>query len=186
MLRALDDSPPSNLTFALKLVGALLLCTAFWLPLVGWMLISTAVKRIAARRARAAQPPERRFLAEAEALVQRMSVDEIEAREVVADPASHGRGVPFGYLLDGWRAFKEQIRAGDELWQFELNGRNPTGEGAGGDVVATGGGYALVRDGKICAEFVAHADDDTAWRAETLRNARLRSLGNSQHRAPGS
>jgi hypothetical protein len=105
-----------------------------------------------------------------------MSVDEIEAREAVTDPASHGRGVPFGYLLDNWRSFKEEMRPGDELWQFELSDRVSGGDETAGDRVATGGGYALLRGGEVVAEFLAHACDATAWHAEVLRNARERSF----------
>ena len=51
-------------------------------------------------------------------LLERLTVDEIEAREVVQDPLNAVPKVSFGHLNAVWAQVKEAMQAGDELWSF--------------------------------------------------------------------
>lgn len=174
-----DSAPPSNWQLAVQVLRAFLLCIFFWAPVVVWAAVSVCSKALSKRNARASKRHEPKLLVRKTMLVRRVSVDEVEAQEVVSDPAFGSPGVPFGYLSDAWSAFKGQVGPGDEIWQFELKAPPSSGESAGQDISGIGGGYALLRDGKLFAEFLTHADDRTARYAEILRMQRSR-LGSSQ------
>ncbi len=97
-----------------------------------------------------------------------MSIDDIEATETVHDPAGGAPTLPFGHLNAAWLALRAQMRQGDVLWQFEI----PAPTHAANEASSTGGigvGYALFRDGKPCVEIIAHARDDFADEANSVR-----------------
>ena len=54
-------------------------------------------------------------------LRERMSVEEVERREVVHDPLRAVPDLPFGHLHTIWRDLKSGIRPGDELWSFSAH-----------------------------------------------------------------
>ncbi len=51
-------------------------------------------------------------------LLERLTVDEIEAIEVVQDPLNAVPKVPFGHLHAVWSQVKEAMQPNDELWSF--------------------------------------------------------------------
>lgn len=51
-------------------------------------------------------------------LLERLSLPEIEAREVVQDPLDAVPPQPFGHLNAAWCELKGHFRPGDELWSF--------------------------------------------------------------------
>ena len=48
-------------------------------------------------------------------LQERLTVMQIEAREVVADPLGAVSDLPFGHLNAAWKTFVEEVGADDEL-----------------------------------------------------------------------
>lgn len=61
---------------------------------------------------------EREFAVERSFLQERLTVPQIEAREVVTDPLGAVSDLPFGHLHVAWKAFVERVGADDELWSF--------------------------------------------------------------------
>lgn len=89
------------------------------------------------------------FLSSQEALIRQMTMADIERAEVVHDPLGAAPALPFGHLNPAWETFKEQVATGDEIWSFRLaNVEDSPDDNADG--------YAVVRDGRIVAEFCAH------------------------------
>ncbi len=84
-----------------------------------------------------------------EHLLRQLTVEEIEAAEVVEDPLKAAPRVPFGHLNPVWEAFKASITEGDELWQFVAPRRGAPGY----DQMCEG--YVVLRNGHIGPHFVA-------------------------------
>jgi hypothetical protein len=85
----------------------------FW-PAAWWMRCAELLneRRLAREREEAifkVKPPH---------LLERLTVEEIEAREVVQDPLNAVPKVPFGHLNAVWYQVKEAMQSGDELWSF--------------------------------------------------------------------
>lgn len=79
-------------------------------------------------------------------LQERLTVREIEAREMIRDPLNAVPDLPFGHLNAAWRRFLDDQVEYDELWSFSTlhEAREPRT------------GYAKVRDGKPISHFVAN------------------------------
>lgn len=92
--------------------------------------------------------PERAFAVERQHLLKRLSVAEVEAREVVVDPLQAVPELPFGHLNAAWQEFLKDTRVDDELWSFAAHwqtrwGRREVREG-----------YVTVREGTPSTYFL--------------------------------
>jgi hypothetical protein len=99
-------------------------------------------------------PPARlddrpRFHANTGNLVEPVTVESVEAGEIVHDPLHAAPAIPFGHLNATWEQFKAGIQADDELWSFDT--RLAPAE----EAWRTAKGYALRRGGAVVAEIVA-------------------------------
>lgn len=63
-------------------------------------------------------PEEREFAVEREHLLERLTVQEIEMREVVTDPLKAAPDLPFGHLNAAWQEFIQGKPDDAELWSF--------------------------------------------------------------------
>lgn len=81
-----------------------------------------------------------------EDLRERLTVGEIETREMISDPLSAVPDLPFGHLNVVWRRFLDDHVESDELWSFSTLQESRE--------LRTG--YAKVRSGKPISHFVAN------------------------------
>ncbi len=81
-----------------------------------------------------------------EDLRERLTVGEIETREMISDPLSAVPDLPFGHLNVVWRRFLNDHVESDELWSFSTLQESRE--------LRTG--YAKVRSGKPISHFVAN------------------------------
>lgn len=93
----------------LTVIAMVLLWPAAW-----WMRCTELLNE----RRLAREREEAIFKVKPQHLLARLTVDEIEAREVVHDPLNAVSKVPFGHLNAVWAQVKEGMQAGDELWSF--------------------------------------------------------------------
>ena len=61
---------------------------------------------------------EREFAVERKDLLERLTVQEVEKREVVTDPLKGAPELPFGHLHAAWKEFLKGQAEGGELWSF--------------------------------------------------------------------
>ena len=80
-------------------------------------------------------------------LSERLSVAEIEAREMIKDPLSAVPSVPFGHLYVAWLAFKSRHVEADGFWAFSI-------EREFGDGNYRLAGYAVLDGTKVIDEFL--------------------------------
>jgi hypothetical protein len=92
-------------------------------------------------------------------LLQRVEADEEEKHALVDDPLGRVPPLPFGHFNAGWRAFRDRMQAGDELWRFAVAKgetlRRRDMSPASDDIH----GYALLRGDQVTAEFVCEAGE---------------------------
>jgi len=134
---------------SLVIPGTILLITVVW-PLALWMVIKD---RLDKKKRKPKKSPEELFAVKTNFLIEKLGVNEVEAREIYQDPLQTTPQLPFGYLNGAWEKFKSTITDGDELWSFLV----PKGELVGEHEMPSDFemvGYALVRDGRILGEFV--------------------------------
>lgn len=65
------------------------------------------------------RPRHAAFKVERIHLLERLSIQAVEAREVVHDPMGAVPRSPFGHLHPVWLAFKASLVPGDEIWSFD-------------------------------------------------------------------
>lgn len=85
----------------------------FW-PAAWWMKCAELLNE----RRLAREREEAIFKVKPQHLLERLTIDEIEAREMVQDPLNAVPKVPFGHLNAVWSQVKEAMQSGDELWSF--------------------------------------------------------------------
>jgi hypothetical protein len=85
---------------------------------------------------------EREFSVDSEHLLERLSVQAIEQREIVPDPLGAVPALPFGHLHDAWDRFVNDLPEGAEVWSFSSNWENRWGQ------KELRKGYVAVHDGK--------------------------------------
>ena len=85
----------------------------FW-PAAWWMRCAELLNE----RRLAREREEAIFKVKPQHLLERMTTDEIEAREMVQDPLSAVPQLPFGHLNVVWSQVKSVMLPGDELWSF--------------------------------------------------------------------
>ena len=128
-----------------------LLVVAVW-PFALVMLVKSEL----AYRKQAAEIEAKKFAITAEDLGEKLSVDEIEARERIEDPLGAVPDLPFGHLNNSWVAWRDGLDAGVELWSFDAGWSDYRGP-------QRITGYVAVRGKKIGPHFVAMTrviDDD--------------------------
>lgn len=94
----------------------------------------------------------REFAVEREHLLERLTVQEIEMREVVTDPLKAAPDLPFGHLNAAWREFFQGKADDAELWSFSAQWQTTWGR------KELRCGYAVVQDGAPGAHFL------TVWK----------------------
>ncbi|MEI8267621.1 MAG: hypothetical protein WCI59_17975 [Betaproteobacteria bacterium] len=85
----------------------------FW-PVAWWMRCAELLNE----RRVARQREEEVFKVKPQHLLERLTVDEIEAREMVQDPLNAVPKLAFGHLNAAWSQLKSAMQPGDELWSF--------------------------------------------------------------------
>lgn len=73
-----------------------------------------------------------------------ISARDAEAKHMVS---IDGTGVPFGYIINEWRALLDKMQEGDKLYEFRSSDQS-------WEFLAGREGIALVRDGKIVADIL--------------------------------
>lgn len=106
------------------------------------------VKEIFGKKSESSLEDAHEFAVERSFLQERLTVPQIEAREVVADPLGAVSDLPFGHLNAAWKAFVERVGADDELWSFTAPWQTKWGR----KEVRTG--YVVVRGGAPASYFL--------------------------------
>ena len=86
---------------------------------------------------------EKEFVVSKRDLLERLTIEQIEEREMIEDPLGAVPNKPFGHLNHAWQEYRGTLRAGDELWSFKANCETDW------DVVETRTGYVAVRHSKV-------------------------------------
>lgn len=95
---------------------------------------------------------ERQFAVERSHLQERLTVLQIETREVVTHPLDAVPDLPFGHLNAAWKTFIGDVGADDELWSFTAPWQTKWGR----KEITTG--YVVVRGGVPASRFL------TVWK----------------------
>lgn len=98
-------------------------------------------------------PDEREFAVEREHLLERLTVQEIERREVVTDPLRAAPELPFGHLNAAWQGFLKGQVDDAELWSFSTRWHTTWGR------KELRRGYVVVQDGSPGAHFLTVCKD---------------------------
>jgi hypothetical protein len=130
------DSPFSILD-ALMFVPCFILIVAIW-PVLFYMTVEDMFKK----KESAEAEEERKFAVEREHLIERLSVQEIEMREIVIDPLKAVPELPFGYLNAVWKEFLNDNTGSDELWSFSAHWQTTYGR------KEQRSGYVIVQEGE--------------------------------------
>ncbi len=106
------------------------------------------VKDIFDKKSRSALEEERKFKVERAHLQERLTIPQIQARELVADPLGAVPTLPFGHLNVAWQTFVESVGVEDELWSYMAPWQTTWGRK---EIRA---GYVVVRDGVPASYFL--------------------------------
>ncbi|SEN95199.1 hypothetical protein SAMN05216404_10913 [Nitrosospira multiformis] len=128
-------------------VLAVILVVAVW-PVVVYM----QVKELFQKKESNGFPEEREFAVEREQLLERLTEQEIERREVVTDPLKAAPELPFGHLHAAWQEFLKGRADGAELWSFSARWQTMWGR------KELRCGYVVVQDGAPGTHFL------TVWK----------------------
>lgn len=128
-------------------VLAAILVAAVW-PVAVYM----KVKEMLLKRESYVSPDEREFAVERDHLLERLTEQEIERREVVADPLKAAPELPFGHLNAAWLEFLKGRAEGTELWSFSARWQTTWGR------KELRCGYVVVQDGAPGTHFL------TVWK----------------------
>lgn len=96
---------------------------------------------------------EREFAVERQHLLERMTVPEVEKREVVMDPLKAVPELPFGHLNGAWKQFLDGQPEGCELWSFSARWQTAWGR------KELRSGYVMVQNGAPGAHFLTVQKD---------------------------
>ena len=127
---------------------AAFLVVAVW-PVAVYM----KVKEMIPKKGSNGFPDEREFAVEREHLLERLTVQEIERREVVEDPLRAAPKLPFGHLNAAWQDFLKGHADGAELWSFSARWQTTWGR------KELRRGYVVVQDGAPGAHFLTVCKD---------------------------
>jgi hypothetical protein len=116
----LDAAKPDRKTLSYRILNNYVVPVfAALLVVVAWpVVIYMKVKEIFSTKQESAQNADREFAVERCHLQERLTIPQIEAREMVADPLGAVPNLPFGHLNATWRIFVEGVGAEDKLWSF--------------------------------------------------------------------
>lgn len=117
-------------------------------PLVGYIKIWQMMQK----KENYVPPEEREFAVEREHLLERLTIHEIEKREVVIDPLKAAPELPFGHLNTAWQEFLKGCVEGNELWSFSARWETTWGR------KELRSGYVVVQEGAPGAHFL------TVWK----------------------
>jgi len=95
---------------------------------------------------------EREFAVERQHLLERLTVQEVEMREIVTDPLQAAPELPFGHIHAAWKEFLKGHAEGGELWSFSARWQTSWGR------KELRSGYVLVENGSPGAHFL------TVWK----------------------
>lgn len=121
-------------------VLAAMLVIVVW-PVAGFM----KVKEMFQKKESYVSPEEREFAVEREHLQERLTVQQIEKREIVADPLKAVPELPFGHLNAAWQEFIQGKPDDAELWSFSAHWQTTWGR------KELRSGYAMAQDGAPAA-----------------------------------
>jgi len=88
---------------------------------------------------------KREFAVEPQNLEERLSVQDIETREMVTDPLNAAPELPFGHMNAGWKEFLAEHNTNDELWSFSAVWQSDWDLAWGFKKLRSG--YVIVKDG---------------------------------------
>ena len=94
-------------------VLAVIAMALLW-PLAWWMKCAELLNEHRMARQKEAEV----FRVQAQHLLEKLTIEEIEARELVQDPLNAVPRQPFGHLNSVWSELKSRMQPGDELWSF--------------------------------------------------------------------
>jgi hypothetical protein len=94
-----------------------LVTTALWPLFVPFILYE---KWSSWRNDKQRRSEERVFAPTPTDLLTRLSVEEIEATEIILDPLGAAPQLPFGHLNEAWRRFRANLPLGAELWSYAV------------------------------------------------------------------
>ncbi len=160
VLESLEGSKPKSLSVR-QIAKFTLFLT---IVLIVWpFAIAVAIKEtISPSRNEFKLQPEDYFTCKKNYLVKKVVPQEVEANAIVSDPLGRVPNLPFGHLHSGWIKLLGQLEMGDSLWSFKTPGWTASNERTGETqwslprgVVS---GYAVVRKGKVKAEFLTEWD----------------------------
>lgn len=139
----LDDLYPSRkkLLYRILYNFAIPVITAVAVLIVWPVGIYMSIKERFSKKSNLDFEEKREFDVQSTHLQERLTITQIEAREVVKDPLRAVPNLPFGHLNAVWNIFIESVGADDELWSFTAPGQNSWGR----DELRTG--YVVVRHG---------------------------------------
>ena len=110
-----DDPPPAKPTLA-KRIGAQLFRYAVAITI--WPVMVLILLEDKLNIGPGAPVPERVFAVKRADLLEKLTVEQIEARERVQDPLGAVPDLPFGHLHAAWKVFLAGCQPGDKLWSF--------------------------------------------------------------------
>ena len=117
------------------------------------------VKKLFQKKERDVLPEKRVFAVEREHLLERLTLQEIERREVVSDPLKAVPDLPFGHLNAAWQEFLQGKVDGTELWSFSEQLQTTWGR------KELRCGYLVVQDGVPGTHFLTVCKD-TTWKVK--------------------
>lgn len=110
-----DDPPPAKPTMA-KRIGAQLL--RYTVAITIWPFMVLILLEDKLNIGPGARVPERVFAVKRADLLEKLTVEQIEARERVQDPLGAVPNLPFGHLNAAWKVFLAGCQPSDKLWSF--------------------------------------------------------------------
>lgn len=165
-----DPSRPTGGSFGARVLSdwgiPLVACTAI---VIGWpVAVYFVFDAHFGPKARSEKAARKGFMVTRAHLVEHLTVAQIEAREVVADPLGAVPALPFGHLNSVWVEFVSGARPGDEVWSFTAPWRTRWG----GKEIRSG--YVLVRKG-VPGRYVMSAFRPICLDAEGARSNEVRA-----------
>lgn len=130
-----DDSDRKNLLHRIAYAFVVLVLSCIALMFLWPVAIFTKVKVLLKNKSDAIKTIENRyeFAVRSEELQERLSIVEIENRELVTDPLGAVPAAPFGHLHQAWKAFLDGMGPGDTVWSYSATwnscGRKKLSEG---------------------------------------------------------
>ena len=125
-------------------VLAVILFVAIW-PVAVFIKIKEMRKKSDAENDKVGQ---REFAVERQHLLERLTIEEVETREIVKDPLKAAPELPFGHLNGAWKRFLGGYPKDGELWSFSAQRQNEWG------LKELRSGYVIVQNGTPGAYFL--------------------------------